>query len=102
MQGYLLPSFHQNYWIGAVADDERKWHWLDKTSFPSYGNSKYINWGVMQPGSIPEPNNAVSPPELCAVANFTMTPASTLPYRAFWADTGCSETYVFMCRLACG
>jgi hypothetical protein len=83
-----------------MADDQRKWNWLDKTSFPSYSNSKYINWGVLQPGSIPEPNNAVNPPELCAVANFTMTPATTNPYRAFWADTGCMESFVFMCRMA--
>lgn len=99
-QGFMLPTYHTKYWLGAMADDQRKWNWLDKTSFPSYSNSKYINWGVLQPGSIPEPNNAVNPPELCAVANFTMTPATTNPYRAFWADTGCMESFVFMCRMA--
>jgi hypothetical protein len=99
-QGYLLPSYHKNYWLGLTADDQRKWSWLDKTSFPSYGNSKYINWGVLQPGSIPEPNNAVDPPETCAVANFTMTPMNTNPYRAFWADTSCYTNYISICRLS--
>jgi hypothetical protein len=99
-QGYLLPSYHKNYWLGLTADDQRKWSWLDTTSFPSYGNSKYINWGVLQPGSIPEPNNAVDPPETCAVANFTMTPLSANPFRAFWADTGCFASYISICRLA--
>jgi hypothetical protein len=55
---------------------------------------------VLQPGSIPEPNNAVDPPETCAVANFTMTPMNTNPYRAFWADTSCYTNYISICRLS--
>jgi hypothetical protein len=99
LQGYYLPTFHKNYWLGLQANDDRRWSWMDPTSLPSYYNSKYVNWGVKAPENVPEPDNA-EPPESCVVANFTEARPEQSPYRAGWADTSCINSHPAMCRFA--
>jgi hypothetical protein len=62
------------------------------------GSYKY--WGEAKlPGvakGVPEPDNAQGD-ESCAVANYTE--AFGKPARWGWADTLCSSTFVFLCRM---
>jgi hypothetical protein len=57
----------------------------------------YGHWGTLayEDGSSSlEPNN-LSPPEFCAVANFSMS------YDAVWgwADRNCDEHFIYMCKV---
>ena len=54
-QGYLLPSFHNNYWIGlAVKAAWPVFKWLDPFS-PGPFPSTYRHWGIFLPDLAQEP-----------------------------------------------
>ncbi len=61
----------------------------------------YTNWGALlltNGTSLVEPNNAVSPPELCGVGNYSQVTNVTWP----WADASCELQLPFMCRVTRG
>jgi hypothetical protein len=93
--GYLLPSYHKNYWIGltTTADTWPQFDWLDRNvPSPSQG---YAHWGTFSFGgfSTPEPNNG-NFPENCAVANWTESYGSAWG----WADANCAIMASVVCR----
>ncbi len=46
-QGYLFPSFHQNYWIGLTSNNSAypRFTWLDITLRPPGVQGAYRKWG---------------------------------------------------------
>jgi hypothetical protein len=98
--GYLLPTYHLYYWIGANVSDAIYWpdfSWIDPYT-PGPINSSYEHWGRYQPGQETEPNfNLNQPPELCAVANYTQ--AYFNPAAWGWADDYCLNKHPFMCKM---
>jgi hypothetical protein len=88
-QGFLMPVFHKNYWVGLKATSHPSFKWMDPwAKGPS--PSTYQHWG--SDGSSKEPNNQ-SPPEFCAVGNFTQRYDNVWG----WADARCSGSYTSMC-----
>ena len=57
---------------------------------------RYNNWGVFQPGDMPEPNNMLGS-ELCGVANYTEIMHSTGAWG--WADVQCKMRNIFICKI---
>ncbi len=57
---------------------------------------RYANWGVYQPGDMPEPNNLAGN-EYCGVANFTELVSSTHAWG--WADTACRGAHIYVCKI---
>jgi hypothetical protein len=54
-QGYLLPSFHNNYWLGlAVRTAWPVFRWLDPFT-PGPFPSTYRHWGTYRPDMVQEP-----------------------------------------------
>ncbi len=107
--GALLPGFHRLYWLGlAVATRWPAFTWLDLSPQPplnttrgaafdeSFGGSPgvYAHWGYYMPQNIIEPNNLTGLEE-CAVANASQTYGSAWG----WADTRCSASLPYMCRI---
>jgi hypothetical protein len=118
--GYLLPSFHQGYWLGYhnPSKDGTTWQWVDHTLASLNGttapasagsaspstSSSYTHWGTPQQSSsstsrAAEPNNAAGD-EFCALASFPLAYGPPpRPVAAGWADTTCSQPHLAMCRL---
>ena len=91
--GVLLPNFHKAYWIGlntTAAGWRNVWTWVDNSDYTV--NKTYQNWGLYQPGALPEPNNILSN-EYCAVANATQPKQNAWG----WSDTKCDQKFIFMC-----
>jgi hypothetical protein len=46
-QGYLLPTFHQAYWIGLASNSSRwpQFRWSDNSA-PSLGKCAPGRWGI--------------------------------------------------------
>jgi hypothetical protein len=100
-QGYLLATYHKAYWIGYYGyDGPQQFAPMDPGLPQLSAPGSYKHWGeAVQPGQakgVREPDNA-SGDESCAVANFTE--AFGKPARWGWADTQCSNTFVFLCRM---
>lgn len=96
VSGYLMPSYHQMYWLGARSDVQRypNFTWTDRS--PGIYQGTYQHWGRM--GSVPEPNNAVFPPEFCVVANWSQSYGN--PRRWGWSDVNCDVVRAsFMCKV---
>ena len=98
-QGYLIPKFHKNYWIGLnkASSSASNFTWFDPYVIYQNSGVDYSNWGTYSDGSgssSPEPNNLKSP-ELCAVANWTEAYGGAWG----WADTRCSTNYTFICKI---
>jgi hypothetical protein len=98
--GYLMPTYHQIYWMGANVSDAIYWpdfSWVDPYT-PGPVNSSYEHWGRFQPGQETEPNfNYNAPPELCAVGNYSQAYFNPLAWG--WADDNCNNKHPFMCKM---
>lgn len=92
MQGYLLPSFHTQYWIGLKATRPTKFTWYEPGQAPPLGQN-YIHWGRNPPGPA-EPNNLAGN-ELCGTANFSQS----YQRAAGWADERCNTSAPAVCRM---
>jgi hypothetical protein len=93
---YLMPTFHKIYWMGGVSSVAKypNFSWIDAS--PGIYAGTYQNWGKM--GTLLEPNNAISPPEFCMVANWSQAYGS--PRRWGWSDVNCDLVKAtFMCRV---
>ncbi len=55
LQGYLLPFYHQHYWVGLRASMPFAFRWVDPYS-PAPASDTYQNWGTVGT-RVPEPNN---------------------------------------------
>jgi hypothetical protein len=90
--GFLLPLFHQFYWMGLDSNkkDWPRFRWMDR-AIPGPSEDNYRHWGKLLPDGVPEPNSQA----YCAVANFTTSYGGC----AGWCDTDCTRTKaVFMCK----
>jgi hypothetical protein len=98
--GYLLSTYHLQYWMGANISDAIYWPnftWVDPYT-PGPINSSYEHWGRYQPGQETEPNfNYNAPPELCVVGNYTQAYFNPLAWG--WADDNCNNKHPFMCKM---
>ena len=98
--GFLLPTYHQFYWMGANVSDAIYWPnftWVDPYT-PGPINSSYEHWGRFQPGQEPEPNFCVNnPPELCVGGNYSQAYFNPLAWG--WADDYCLNKHPFMCKM---
>jgi hypothetical protein len=95
--GYLLPSWHKHYWMGATTEQWPNFNWTDVT-LPAF-NKGYRHWGTLQPQGIKEPFEA-DPPEGCMVANYTEVYGN--PTAWGWSDTKCNNKFMPMCRINSG
>ena len=69
--GYMLPSYQKFYWMGlqSTSGSWPNFTWVDnRTPGPSNGSSYYTHWGRFRPSTVMEPNNLITPPELCGGA----------------------------------
>jgi hypothetical protein len=55
LQGYLLPFYHQHYWVGLRASMPFAFRWTDPYA-PTPSSDTYQNWGTAGT-RVPEPNN---------------------------------------------
>ncbi len=90
--GYLLPTYHKHYYIGAKIKARPDWTWMDPLT--AWNESSYKHWGTYTVDGSAEPNNK-EPPEDCAVANYTESYGNVFG----WADTRCENKFIFICRL---
>ena len=95
-RGFLLPKFHQIYWMGLRVNGSRpKFGWLDPTvDPPSYRT--YSHWGTNATTNMTEPQEQ-TPPESCGAARYYL--GFDTPFAWGWADEPCNQTYIFMCRI---
>jgi hypothetical protein len=96
MMGFLMPTFHLRYWIGAVSSPAHwpSFKWIDQN--PGINMTTYQLWGKL--GMAPEPNNAPIGNEFCAVANYSQSYGN--PRKWGWSDTNCDYIKApFMCRM---
>jgi hypothetical protein len=95
---YLIPDYHENYWIGLRATraslSPLAFNWTDFSAGPN--PDTYTHWGFTVPDYATEPNNATGL-ELCAVANYTER--YDIPEAWGWADVRCSRTFTSMCKM---
>jgi hypothetical protein len=47
-----------------------------------------------------EPNNIVSPPEYCGLANFSMATGNDTHVAWGWSDANCDQKYTYMCKVS--
>jgi hypothetical protein len=92
-QGYLLPTYHDNYWMGLNTSSSNwpRFNWTERT-IRSPGSGAYQHWGRPE-GGVPEPNN--NRVGLCAVCNASLSYTNAWG----WADTMCNMTNAFICRM---
>jgi hypothetical protein len=98
--GFLLPTFHKVYWIGLNSSlgTYPNFTWVDnRTPGPSNSSKYYSHWGRFKPSKEYEPNNLITPPELCGCAN--VTEAFGSPPTWGWADWNCSAKFPVMCKM---
>jgi hypothetical protein len=113
------PPPPQTYWMGlrSTLNGYPNFEWIDNTipaiplimappppppdtgtiMDPVYPPKTYQNWGnlTLSNGTgVAEPNNLVSPPELCVACNYTQVSNVTWA----WADASCGIQMPFMCR----
>lgn len=86
--GALIPSYHEFYWIGLVADSEDSgFNWLDKT-LPGLGEDKaYVHWGTNQPSYL-------DGEQTCAGANTSLAYSRAWGWQA--AECGKRAPYICM------
>jgi hypothetical protein len=92
-QGYLIPSFHQSYWIGLNttapgASSRNNWTWVDCSEPPSM--TTYTAWGPGQPDNL-------EPPSACGQANHEFLGGDPEVWQ--WDDVQCSGRAIAVCRI---
>ncbi len=70
--------------------------WIDPAI--TLNETAWNQWGIYMPAGLPEPNNLFAP-EDCGVGNFSEPNDQDV---ASWADTKCSNKYVFICKILRG
>ncbi len=106
--GWLLPTFHKNYWIGLNATTPASrdpagmvagvlttsspghFAWLDQSA-GAPGQGAYTHWG--RAGGLPEPNN-LRGSENCGLANASQTYGAAWG----WSDSNCRISAPFICK----
>ncbi len=88
--GYLLPKFHQAYWLGFNTTS-----WPNFTQVDRSFTTQYRAWGTYSSpqGSRVEPNNLFEP-EWCLSTNSSQATKNVWGYQ----DTVCTSKFVAMCR----
>ncbi len=96
--GFMIPPFHSGYWMGARSTIATwpNFTWIDHSPGIN-ASSRYRHWGVFMPGKVPEPNNLMEPPELCAACNYSTSYGN--PKSWGWCDTNCEARMTFMCKM---
>jgi hypothetical protein len=89
--GYLLPKFHQAYWLGFNTSS----NWPDFTQIDRTFATMYRNWGTYSNGQVnkAEPNNLMEP-EWCLATNYSQAVRNAWGYQ----DTVCTSKFAAMCR----
>lgn len=89
--GYLLPKFHQAYWLGFNISS----NWPNFTQIDRTFTTKYRNWGTYSSPQVnkAEPNNLMEP-EWCLATNYSQAVRNAWGYQ----DTMCTSKFVAMCR----
>jgi hypothetical protein len=77
---YLLPTFHQQYWMGLLKRNGASWSFMDPNI-----NTTYTNYN--------KPNVAAN---LCGAAYFQFRKGTPSAYG--WGDMSCATRSIFMCR----
>jgi hypothetical protein len=98
--GFMLPNFHRFYWMGLVSSSGTwpRFTWVDnRTPGPSNSSIYYNHWGRFKPSKEYEPNNLITPPELCGGANASEAYGS--PATWGWADWNCTARFPIMCKM---
>ena len=90
-QGFLLPGYHGNYWLGLRALGWPAFGWVDPV-VPQPSEETYSHWG--SDGDRAEPNNLM-PQESCGAGNYSEAYDGIFG----WADTRCTNSFVFMCKV---
>jgi hypothetical protein len=109
LQGYLLPSYHQFYWLGLSTPQWPEWAWADRLAT---AQSSYQHWGSYQlgPAGAASPRLVSEPDALydnqpldCAGANASQAYSAGgagVGLAWGWADDACGALHVYMCRQA--
>jgi hypothetical protein len=92
-QGYLIPSFHQSYWIGLNTTTPGKgsganWTWVDFSDPPAL--TTYIAWGAEQPDDL-------EPPSACSQAASEYLGGDPEVWQ--WDDVQCATKSIAICRI---
>jgi hypothetical protein len=88
--GYLLPTFHKQYYIGLRVTERPWFRWTEP--YYELGQESYQHWGAE--GSSQEPNNRF-PPEDCGAATATQSFGDAWG----WSDVNCTRRLIFMCKV---
>jgi hypothetical protein len=88
--GYLLPTFHKQYYIGLRVAERPWFRWTEP--YYELSQESYQHWGAE--GSSQEPNNRF-PPEDCGAA----TAAQSFGDAWGWSDVNCTRRLVFVCKI---
>ena len=86
-EGYLLPKYHQGYWLGLRAAQWPTFQWIDVTA----GQSNYKHWGQLPDGSY-EPKHRLN---TCGAGNYSLLDLSAWG----WSGENCNRALPYMCRI---
>lgn len=101
LQGYLLPAYHKQYWIGAYATTWPVFRYSD----PLLGitvslANNYTNWANDTSGNSYPLTNGYN----CATAQYTLAfdpnQVGTSDGNWGWVDSPCNATFTSMCRIS--
>jgi hypothetical protein len=85
-----------NYWIGLKVKQRPDFGWMDPIA-PPLDATAYQHWGQLN-GVAVEPDNRETPPEDCAVANYTEAYGGAWG----WADVNCERQFISLCKITSG
>lgn len=86
-QGYLLPKYHNSYWMGLRAAQWPSFAWIDNT----VNQTSYQHWGQYPDGS-KEPKNRQN---TCGAGSYALTDEEAWG----WTAHSCSQGMPYMCRI---
>jgi hypothetical protein len=102
--GFMLPTYQKFYWTGlqSTSGTWPNFTWVDnRTPGPSNSSSYYTHWGRFRPSTVMEPNNLITPPELCGGAAASAAPLCREPGRPAHHLPACAALRVGLQRLLC-
>ncbi len=87
--GYILPSYHKQYWMGLNSSGSifPNFTWLTPDVDSAVYLADYSHWGTSQPLG--------DETKMCAGGNFNMSNDGAWG----WANDDCTLPYIFMCRI---
>jgi hypothetical protein len=86
-QGYLLPKYHQSYWMGLRATQWPNFAWIDNT----VRKTSYQHWGQYPDGSR-EPKSRQN---TCGAGSYALADEEAWG----WSAQSCSQGMPYMCRI---